>query len=107
VSVELAPDKVINTYGYNGTVPGPVLRLKESRQVSINIVNDTDIDDIIPAPARNWRRPSDGITVEPAWEGMSRSSWSSACSNRDEIRVSKPFRVIEDGNHLWKRLWVR
>jgi hypothetical protein len=47
VSVELAPGKVINTYGYNGTVPGPVLRLKEGRQVSINIVNDTDIDDII------------------------------------------------------------
>ena len=47
LSVELAPDKVIKTYGYNGTVPGPVLRLKEGRQVSINIVNDTDIDDII------------------------------------------------------------
>ena len=31
VSVELAPDKVIKTYGYNGTVPGPVLRLKEGR----------------------------------------------------------------------------
>ena len=28
-------------------VPGPVLRLQESRQVSINIVNDTDINDII------------------------------------------------------------
>jgi FtsP/CotA-like multicopper oxidase with cupredoxin domain len=47
VLVELAPDKVIKTYGYNSTVPGPVLRLKEGRQVSINIVNDTDIDDII------------------------------------------------------------
>jgi FtsP/CotA-like multicopper oxidase with cupredoxin domain len=33
VSVELAPDKVIKTYGYNGMVPGPVLRLKEGRQV--------------------------------------------------------------------------
>ena len=47
MSVELAPDKVIKTYGYNGAVPGPVLCLKEGRQVSINIVNDTDIDDII------------------------------------------------------------
>ncbi len=47
VSVELAPDKVIKTYGYNGVVPGPVLRLKERQQISINIVNDTDIDDII------------------------------------------------------------
>ena len=38
---------MIKTYGYNGMVPGPVLRLQEGRQVSINIVNDTDIDDII------------------------------------------------------------
>src|SRR5260370_8058459 len=47
VSVELAPDKVIKTYGYNGVVPGPVLRFKERQQISINIVNDTDIDDLI------------------------------------------------------------
>jgi len=47
VSVELAPDKVIKTYGYNGMVPGPILRLKEDRQVNIKIINDTDIDDII------------------------------------------------------------
>lgn len=47
VTVELAPGKVIKTFGYNGTVPGPVFRLQEGRPVSINIVNDTDIDDII------------------------------------------------------------
>ena len=47
MSVELTPDKVIKTYSYNDMVPGPVLRLKEGRQVSINIVNYTDIDNII------------------------------------------------------------
>jgi FtsP/CotA-like multicopper oxidase with cupredoxin domain len=45
--LELAPGKVIETFGYNGTVPGPLLRLREGRQVSIVIRNDTDIDDII------------------------------------------------------------
>jgi hypothetical protein len=45
--LELAPGKVIDTFAYNGTVPGPVLRLREGRQVSIDIRNDTDIDDII------------------------------------------------------------
>jgi nitronate monooxygenase len=29
VSVELAPDKLIKTYGYNGVVPGPVLRFAQ------------------------------------------------------------------------------
>jgi FtsP/CotA-like multicopper oxidase with cupredoxin domain len=45
--LELAPNKVIETFGYNGTVPGPVLRLREGRPVSIDIRNETDIDDII------------------------------------------------------------
>ena len=45
--LELAPGKAINTFGYNGMVPGPVLRLREGRQVSIDIRNDTDIADII------------------------------------------------------------
>jgi FtsP/CotA-like multicopper oxidase with cupredoxin domain len=45
--LELAPGTAINTFGYNGIVPGPVLRLREGRQVSIDIRNDTDIPDII------------------------------------------------------------
>jgi FtsP/CotA-like multicopper oxidase with cupredoxin domain len=45
--LELAPGKVIDTFGYNGKVPGPVLRLRDGRQVNIDIRNDTDVDDII------------------------------------------------------------
>ncbi|MFZ0838418.1 MAG: hypothetical protein WAM77_13260 [Xanthobacteraceae bacterium] len=33
--LELAPGKAINTFGYNGMVPGPVLRLREGRQVTV------------------------------------------------------------------------
>jgi FtsP/CotA-like multicopper oxidase with cupredoxin domain len=45
--LELAPGKVIQTFAYNDSVPGPVLRLREGRQVSIDIHNDSDIDDIV------------------------------------------------------------
>jgi FtsP/CotA-like multicopper oxidase with cupredoxin domain len=45
--LELAPGKVIDTFAYNGSVPGPVLRLREGRQITLDIRNDTDIDDII------------------------------------------------------------
>jgi FtsP/CotA-like multicopper oxidase with cupredoxin domain len=45
--LELAPGKVIETFAYNGTVPGPVLRLREGHQTSIDIRNETDIDDIV------------------------------------------------------------
>jgi FtsP/CotA-like multicopper oxidase with cupredoxin domain len=60
LKLELAPGKVIQTFGYNGTVPGPVLRLREGRQVSIDIHNATDIDDII-----HWH----GLYVPAAADG--------------------------------------
>jgi len=43
VTVELAPDRVISTIGYNGTSPGPVLRMKEGTPVTVEVVNDTDV----------------------------------------------------------------
>jgi FtsP/CotA-like multicopper oxidase with cupredoxin domain len=58
--LELAPGKVIETFAYNDTVPGPVLRLREGRQVSIDIRNDTDVDDII-----HWH----GLYVPSAADG--------------------------------------
>src|SRR5262249_22361049 len=47
MKLELAPDRIIDTFGYNGMVPGPVLRFREGRPVTIDIRNDTDIDDIV------------------------------------------------------------
>jgi FtsP/CotA-like multicopper oxidase with cupredoxin domain len=47
VALELAPGKIVQTFGYNGTAPGPVLRLREGRKVTIAISNETDIDDIV------------------------------------------------------------
>jgi FtsP/CotA-like multicopper oxidase with cupredoxin domain len=58
--LELAPGKTIDTFGYNGTVPGALLRLREGRQVSIDISNDTDIADII-----HWH----GLYVPSAVDG--------------------------------------
>jgi FtsP/CotA-like multicopper oxidase with cupredoxin domain len=58
--LELAPGKVIETFAYNSIVPGPVLRLREGRQVSIDIRNDTDVDDII-----HWH----GLFVPAAADG--------------------------------------
>ena len=43
VTVELAPDRVISTIGYNDTSPGPVLRMREGVPVVVDVVNDTDV----------------------------------------------------------------
>jgi len=40
--IELAPNRILSTTTYNGQFPGPLLRLKEGQQVTIDIHNQTD-----------------------------------------------------------------
>jgi FtsP/CotA-like multicopper oxidase with cupredoxin domain len=40
--VEIAPNRIISATTYNGQFPGPLLRFKEGRQVTIEIHNETD-----------------------------------------------------------------
>ena len=47
VTVELAPNRVISTIGYNGTSPGPLLRMKEGVPVTVNVVNKTDVPEYV------------------------------------------------------------
>ncbi|MGH9483339.1 MAG: multicopper oxidase domain-containing protein, partial [Terriglobales bacterium] len=42
VAVELAPSRILSTIGYNGTAPGPLLRLKEGVPVTVEVINQTD-----------------------------------------------------------------
>ena len=43
ITVELAPDRVISTVGYNDLSPGPVLRMREGVPVTVEVVNETDV----------------------------------------------------------------
>lgn len=45
--VELATDKIISTTTYNGQCPGPLLRLKEGRRVTVEVHNDTDTPELL------------------------------------------------------------
>ncbi len=47
ISLEIGPNKVIQTTGYNNTVPGPPLRLKEGMPVTINVINDSGYPNLI------------------------------------------------------------
>ncbi len=47
VTVELAPNRILSTIGYNGTSPGPRLRMKEGVPVTVNVVNDTDVPEFV------------------------------------------------------------
>jgi FtsP/CotA-like multicopper oxidase with cupredoxin domain len=47
VEIEIAPRHTIKTTGYNGSVPGPVLRVREGQPVTIEVRNETPTPEIV------------------------------------------------------------
>jgi FtsP/CotA-like multicopper oxidase with cupredoxin domain len=47
ISLEIAPKTTIKTTAYNGTVPGPLLRMKEGQRVTIQVDNNTAEPEIV------------------------------------------------------------
>jgi FtsP/CotA-like multicopper oxidase with cupredoxin domain len=57
VTVDLAPGRSVRTVGYNGSSPGPVIRVPEGETVTFDVHNETDSTEIV-----HWhglRIPSD------------------------------------------------
>jgi FtsP/CotA-like multicopper oxidase with cupredoxin domain len=61
VTVELAPDRILSTIGYNGTSPGPVIRFKEGKPVTVHVVNETDTPETV-----HWH----GFLIPSAVDGV-------------------------------------
>jgi FtsP/CotA-like multicopper oxidase with cupredoxin domain len=61
VTVELTPDRILSTIGYNGTAPGPVLRMKEGKPVSVTVINQTDTPELV-----HWH----GLTIPGEVDGV-------------------------------------
>ena len=47
VTLEIAPGHVIRTTGYNGSVPGPLIRLSAGRSITIEVHNDTSSPELV------------------------------------------------------------
>src|SRR5215813_13421145 len=47
VTVELDRSHILSTIGYNGTAPGPVLRMREGKRVTVEVINDTDAPEFV------------------------------------------------------------
>ncbi|MGB7265883.1 MAG: multicopper oxidase domain-containing protein, partial [Terracidiphilus sp.] len=60
VTVELDPARILSTIGYNGTAPGPVLRMREGKPVTVEIINDTDTPELV-----HWH----GMLIPPDVDG--------------------------------------
>lgn len=62
-AVEIAPKRIISAITYNGQFPGPLLRLKEGRQVTVEIFNETDTPEQL-----HWHGQKVGVDVDGAAE---------------------------------------
>jgi FtsP/CotA-like multicopper oxidase with cupredoxin domain len=47
VEIEIARRKTIKTIGYNGSVPGPVVRFREGQRVIVDVFNDTQEPELV------------------------------------------------------------
>ena len=66
--VEIAPKKIISAVTYNGLFPGPLLRFKEGRQVTVDVFNDTDTPEQL-----HWHGQLISTSVDGAAEEARRS----------------------------------
>lgn len=68
VSFEIAPGKIIHTIGYNGQVPGPVLRMKEGTPVVVDVLNHTDHSELVHWHGQTISVEADGSAEEGTLE---------------------------------------
>lgn len=62
--IELAPDHIVSTTLYNGQFPGPVIRLREGRRTTVDLVNDTDTPEQVHWHGQNIPSDVDGAAEE-------------------------------------------
>jgi FtsP/CotA-like multicopper oxidase with cupredoxin domain len=60
VTLELAPGRSIRTLAYNGQVPGPLLRVRAGRPLTVDVFNDSQEQDIV-----HWH----GLQIPPEVDG--------------------------------------
>ncbi|HEX7158816.1 MAG TPA: multicopper oxidase domain-containing protein [Edaphobacter sp.] len=60
VTVELDQNRILSTTGYNGVSPGPVLRMREGKPVSVDVINETDVPELV-----HWH----GLLIPPEVDG--------------------------------------
>jgi FtsP/CotA-like multicopper oxidase with cupredoxin domain len=60
VTVELDRSHILSTIGYNGSAPGPVLRMREGKPVTVEVINETDTPELV-----HWH----GMLIPPEVDG--------------------------------------
>jgi FtsP/CotA-like multicopper oxidase with cupredoxin domain len=64
IHLEIAPGKSVKTTAFNGKVPGQLIRIPEGKQVSIDVVNETEVPDIVHWHGLHISSEADGASEE-------------------------------------------
>jgi FtsP/CotA-like multicopper oxidase with cupredoxin domain len=64
ISLEVAKGRTVTTTGYNGSVPGPLIRLREGVHTSVEIVNDTNESEYVHWHGQDIPADVDGAQEE-------------------------------------------
>jgi FtsP/CotA-like multicopper oxidase with cupredoxin domain len=77
-SVELSPKHLVRTLAYNGKVPGPLLRMTEGKQVTVEAINETRQPEMIHWHGFHIPPEVDGAHEEgtPMVQGFDRRSYT-------------------------------
>src|ERR1700733_4971098 len=62
IRLEIAPGRTVKTTAFNGRIPGELIRLQEGKTVAIDVINDTDVPDIV-----HWH----GLQIPASEDGAS------------------------------------
>jgi FtsP/CotA-like multicopper oxidase with cupredoxin domain len=64
---EIKDQHVVSSTGYNGQAPGPVIRLKEGKQVTVALINDTDVPEFAHRHGQMIPSLADGAPEEKGY----------------------------------------
>jgi len=66
--IEVASGRIITTATYNGTAPGPLIRMREGVTASVGIHNQTDVTEYVHWHGFDISAEQDGTPEERSWE---------------------------------------
>jgi FtsP/CotA-like multicopper oxidase with cupredoxin domain len=64
IHLEIAPGKTVKTTAFNGRVPGELIRVPEGKQIAIDVVNETEVPDIVHWHGLHIPAEEDGASEE-------------------------------------------
>ena len=82
LSVEVARGKTIRTIAYGGQLPGPTLRMKEGKRISVDVFNDTDVPELVHWHGQQVSSVADG--AEEQGSPLIPGAWSQP----DQLRAA-------------------